>query len=301
MSAVGYAAALSGVDPSLIADFAALSTAASDEAAALIDNVELLARTLTATVATQNERCVSSVRGPVQWSATITARANALGNEDVFVCATSSRSFNTVENRVLVVALMALAKASAIQNQRACDFFDSASLESIAIRGDRARKWLTVPRLKSIPRGRLTRRELTQFRRSRRGAWMHSVIEFRERQRQGLSGDEFVRLCDEQTIDLHGFVVDTVGYIERHERVPRELVVHEGAITAGRLSFRHPAANGGSIPGLAYRGIPLAPVGSLIADAPWAGELPARAIRIGSESDVERLLVELGVSRPHRR
>ncbi|MCB1256120.1 MAG: hypothetical protein KDB26_03395 [Microthrixaceae bacterium] len=299
--AVGYAAALSGADPSLITDVAALSAAASDEAGALIDNVDLLARTLTATIDTQNERCVSSLRGPVQWSETITARANALGNEDVFVCATSFRSFNTVENRVLVVALAALAKASSVQNQQAAELFDSAALDLISARSDRARKWLAVPRLKTIPRGRLTRRELTQFRNSRRGAWMHTVMAFRQRQQRGFDSDEFIRLCDPWTIDLHGFVVDTARHIERHERVPQELALLDGTITAGRLSFRHPGANGGSIPGLAYRGIPLAPGKTLVSEAPWAGDLPARAVRINGASDVERLLTQLGVSGPRRR
>ncbi len=99
------------IDRIVLADALSISLAASEEAGALLDGMELRVRTLTTSVETQTERCVNSVRGPVLWSETLTARANALGNDDVFVCATPSRSFDTVENRVLVAALEAIAKA----------------------------------------------------------------------------------------------------------------------------------------------------------------------------------------------
>jgi hypothetical protein len=74
--------------------------------------MELRIRTLPTTVATSSERCVNSVRGPIMWAETITARANALGNDDVFVCMTTARSFDTVENQLLVEALDSIAAAS---------------------------------------------------------------------------------------------------------------------------------------------------------------------------------------------
>ena len=92
--AIGFAAALTGNGIGTLGDAVALSLALSREARRLLDGMELRVRTLTATVATTNERCIYSVRGPVQWAETMTARANSFGSDDVFVCAAAERSFD---------------------------------------------------------------------------------------------------------------------------------------------------------------------------------------------------------------
>jgi hypothetical protein len=97
--AVSYAAALIGGDVATLSDALSITLAASPEATTLLDGMELRIRTLPTGVDTHPERCIYSVRGPILWSEPITARANALGNEDVFVCSHTSRSFDTVENR----------------------------------------------------------------------------------------------------------------------------------------------------------------------------------------------------------
>ncbi|HRW41896.1 MAG TPA: hypothetical protein P5193_10160, partial [Microthrixaceae bacterium] len=130
--AVASAAVLTGIAVSDLTDATALALAASDEARALLDGMELRIRTLPTTVATSSERCVNSVRGPIMWAETITARANALGNDDVFVCMTTARSFDTVENQLLVEALDSIAAASRALRGPTAERLEADDAERIA-------------------------------------------------------------------------------------------------------------------------------------------------------------------------
>ena len=64
--AVAYAASLIGGEVGTLTDALSISLAASAEAAALLDGMELRIRTLPTGVDTHPERCVFSVRGPIQ-------------------------------------------------------------------------------------------------------------------------------------------------------------------------------------------------------------------------------------------
>ena len=96
------------------------------------------------------ERCINSVRGPVLWSETITARANALGNEDVFVCSITNRSFDTVENRLLVSALDAIARADRALRGPTGDKVPDEDAARISAVAREAASWRAHPRLKDV-------------------------------------------------------------------------------------------------------------------------------------------------------
>lgn len=298
---VAYASVLCGIDPVSLTDLAQLQVAASDEAGALLDSVEYLTRTLTSTVGTTSERCVSSVRGPIQWGETITARANALGNEDVYVCAAAGRTFNTTENRVLAVALAAIRSAGIALASPSGEFVDCETRSLVEARVAVARRWLSIPRMRSIPTGRLTTRELAQFRRSRRTSRMHAVIEFRRRQHQGFGDATIESLCDPWTTALHGYVDSTLKMLAAHVEVPESFQCAEEAISGGRVTFSHPALSGHSIAGLAVMGVPLLPPAQLLSGASWAGELPAKGTHVNSRADIERLLREMGIAHANTR
>ncbi len=67
------------------------------------------------------------------------------------------------------------------------------------------------------------------------------------------------------------------------------LTLSDGSLWSGQLSFRHPAAGQDPGSGLAFRGRPLLPPAELVADAPWAGNLPADGVRLETDDDLERL------------
>lgn len=271
-----------------------ISLAASDEADEMLNQMEYVFRTLTTTTATDSERCILSVRGPILWSETITARANALGNEDVFVCGTSSRSFDTVENRFLVAALESIANAGRVLRspetvtslpEDVCERARNAAL--------RARKWRNEPRLADVPARRLTTRDAARLRGSRRLARLASVVAFCDRQSEPLEGQAVLDMCDDWTRRYHDFVLWVASEVATQTRLPARLTCFEGGLWAGPISFRHPSASGGTPAGLAIRGIPLLPPAGLVDGSPWQSELPSGGIVVSSKRDVERLMQRL--------
>lgn len=294
-SGVAHAVALTGVDPRVVSAAATMSLIASPEAAALLNDMDRLTRCMTTTVETTSERCVLSVRGPVQWSETVTARANALGNEDIYVCATAGRSFNTVENRALVAAIAEIARGAAALRSDMAEELEHLPGELIAQRVVKAQQWLKVPRLAAIPRRRMSRIETAQFHRSRRTTRMHSVVAFNDRQRLSMDDQSVIALCEAPTMRFHEFVWETIGHLSHFESVPEQFECMDGQLVAGRFAFRHPSNPGSGIPGTSFRGIPLLPPRSVVEGASWSGDLPARGVEIRSARDVERLVLQLGL------
>lgn len=290
---VAFAAALTGVESSLIRSHLSVSLAASDEAAELLDRMEFLFRTLTTTIASESERCILSVRGPVLWSETITARANALGNEDVFVCATSKRSFDTVENRVLVAALDAIAGATRALQDPDSIMLPGATLERAEQAARLAKKWRSGPRLAEVSGSSLSSRDTARLRGSRRMSRMAAVLAVIERQAEPFEAAEIIDMSDTWTRRYHDFVLWAIAEISGHVRLPSKLTCFEGGIWAGPVSFRHPSAMGGTPSGLAFRGIPLLPPSDLLDGAPWELKLPTSGIVASSRRDIERLMGRL--------
>jgi hypothetical protein len=299
--AVAFAVALTGIDSAVLADALSISLAASPEAQTLLDGMELRVRTLTTSVESDTERCIYSVRGPVLWSETITARANALGNDDVFVCATPSRSFDTVENRVLVAALEAIARASralAGPTGAKVPADDAARIGAIA---DEARRWRRHPRLAEVRSTRLNGRDMARLRGGHRLSRMAPVFAVRDRVAEPFVPEDLDGLADRWTRRYHGFVHSTLDSLVGRFGGGEELTVSDGGLWADAASFRHPAAPGGTAPGLVYRGIPLLPPESLLSGAPWAAKLRSEGVRINGEGDLRRLMDRLASGPAARR
>ncbi len=287
--AIAYAAALIGGDVATLTDALSITLAASDEAGALLDGMELRIRTLPTGVDTHPERCIYSVRGPIMWSETITARANALGNEDVFVCSITRRSFDTVENRILVAALEAIARAERALRGSTGAKVPADEAARIAAVAREAASWRAHPRLGGVHAGRLTGKDMARLRGGHRMARMANVLAIRARVAEPFVAEDLVGLSDLWTRRYHAFALHVVEVLSRSVKLPTRFAVSDGGIWCGPVSWRHPQADGGTAPGLCYRGIPLLPPTHLIEGAPWAPEVPADGVRIMSGDDVGRL------------
>lgn len=299
---LGSAAALTGVDVGTLGDATAISLAASEEAAELLDGMELRVRSLKSTVASSTERCVSSVRGPVLWSETITARANALGRDDVFVCSTASRSFDTVENRVLVAALEGIARAARALRGPTGQMVDPSEVERIRLVAAEAERWRRHPRLSPIPAARTSGRDMARIRGGHRLARMAPVLAVRARMAEPFTGDDVTGLSDPQTRAYHGFVLEVLDAVTEHAGRAQRLVLSDGGLWSGVVGFRHPASPGGSPPGLTVLGRPVLPPAEVVAAAQWADGLPPDGLRIVDEGDLGQVLdlVSAGLA-PRRR
>jgi hypothetical protein len=287
--AIAYAAALIGGEVGTLTDAVSISIAASPEASALVDGMELRVRTLPTTVTTTPERCVFSVRGPILWSETITARANALGNEDVFVCSTTRRSFDTVENRVLVAALDAVARAERALRGPTGAKVSVEESERIAAVAREAAAWRRHPRLSGLQGGRLGGREMARLRGGHRMARMAAVLAIRQRAAEPFVAEDLVGLSDVWTRRYHAFALHVLMVLGGSVRRPESFSCSDGGLWSGPVSWRHPQAVGGTPSGICYRGIPLLPPLRLYQDAPWSDAVPTEGVRITSDDDVDRL------------
>jgi hypothetical protein len=299
--ALPAAAALLGLDVAALSDATAISLAASEEAAALLDGMELRIRSLKTTVATSTERCVSSVRGPVLWSETITARANALGNDDVFVCATAARSFDTVENRVLVAALDGIARAGRALRGPTGALVAPGEVDRIGAVAAEAQRWRAHPRLADVPPARTSGRDMARIRGGHRLARLAPVLAVRRRLAEPFTPDDVEGLADPASREYHALVVrvlDAVG--ELTGRTP-SLTVSDGGLWSGVVGFRHPAAAGGSPVGLTVRGRAVLPPKELVASAGWVDALPPDGLRIGDGDDLDEVLALVSGGRAPRR
>lgn len=295
--ALPSAAALTGIDVATLSDAIAIALAASDEATALLDGMELRIRTLPTTVATSAERCVSSVRGPIMWAETITARANALGNDDVFVCMTTSRSFDTVENRLLVEALESIAAASKALRGPTGDRVDPDDAARIDAVAQDAARWRKEDRLAEVEPRRLTGRSAARLRGGHRRAKMEPVLAVRRRSREPFGPDDVLGLTDPWTRALHRTVVQVMDALQ----LPRTLVLSDGGLWSGPMSFRHPAVSGNGPSGLAVRGRPVLPPPDEVSGAPWAERLPQSGVVIPADAGPDQISSLLGQARSSSR
>jgi len=87
--------------------------ATSPEAEALLAAMPQIVRSLAIATTDRPERCYGELRGPVLWSETMSARSASAGDPGLFVCATTTKAYDTDENRVLKAALAAIARAGA--------------------------------------------------------------------------------------------------------------------------------------------------------------------------------------------
>ncbi len=292
--ATSYAAALIGDDVATLTDAVSITLAASSEAAALLDGMELRVRTLPTTVHTSAERCVNSVRGPILWSETITARANALGNDDVFVCSTTSRSFDTVENRVLVGALEAISRAGRAMRGPTGQKVPADAAEQIASAAEEAGSWRRHPRLVDLRAGRLSGRDMSKLRGGHRLARMADVLAIRERAAEPFVADDVIGLSDEWTRRYHAFVLHVLDVLGASVPLPSTFSLSDEGLWCGPVSWRHPRTPGGTPAGICYRGVPLLPPPDMLAGAPWSDSVPTDGVPIMGTDDIDRIGRQLG-------
>lgn len=297
--ALPYASALLGMDVGALNDAVSLRLAASDEAAELLDGMELRIRTLTSTVVASTERCINAVRGPIQWSETITARANALGNDDVFVCSTSVRTFDTVENRVLVAALDTIARAGRALEGPLADLLSPQDFAHIRRVADEARSWRANPRLSGVRGGRLDGRDTARLRGGHRLSRLRPVIAIRDRAVEPFIAEDLDGLADVSTLLYHSFVTSVLRRLVDRSMVHGATQLSDGALQLGAATFRHPALEGTAAPGLCFRGIPLIPAPELYSEASWSDRVPADGVVVTSADDLDRFLDRLSGTTPN--
>lgn len=255
--AIAAAAAMTGLAPADLRDASRVSLAASVEAERLLDTMDARVRALPLTLVDSLERCVNSVRGPVVWSETITARANALGNDDVFVCTTARRSFDCAANRMLVAVLTEIAGASRALRGPVGRFLSPADAEHIEAVALRARQWRHHSRLEGVAPREPKVRELARLHHGRHHEALSPVFEARRRVLQPFEEPDIEGLTDARTAAMHVGVLEVFDEAAQRLGLDPVITFGDGALWAGPLAFRHPRSAGSTPPGLSVAGEPV--------------------------------------------
>ena len=196
------------------------------------------------------QRCVNSVRGSVLWSETITARASALGNEEIFVCSVPSRSFDTPANRWLAATVLSLSAAESALLRLSPDIIEamSANSEHIARVADLASRRRSDKRLAGVRAELPTVRERWRLQRNRRSGQLAPLLALEEFARDPFAEPSKLLdgLTDSTTAQYHSELLRLVREEESETGEIQELRYTGTGIELGRWRFLHPNLNPGS-------------------------------------------------------
>jgi hypothetical protein len=247
-----------GISASAARLLAAALHATSPEVDALLFAVPHMMRSLAIATTVAPERSHGEVRGPIQWSETMSARAASAGDPMVFVCAAPGRAYDAPENRVLVAALESIRAAAASVEVGRLKHRDTALFHHIRGNATMARRYLDHRSLNSIPRVKPTARELKRTRSGTRRRTYGSALLVLERQGAGFTGEDLALVADDATTAEHAAVVEAVRVLRAKGETIPGFRVRNGALTAGALTYRHRRTRHADAPkGLAWRGVPL--------------------------------------------
>jgi hypothetical protein len=236
-------AALLGMRPRLARQLVGTVLATSDEAEELLAAMPTIVRSLAIATTDRPERCYGELRGPVLWAETMSARSASAGDPGLFVCATTTKAYDTDENRVLKAALEAVQRAG-----RRADALADGYSEDVAKRARHnaqvAARLLDHQTLAQVP---LTTPGGRALRRTRAGSRRHTyqpALAVLRRAGEPLTPAHLAALVDERTRAQHDLLAAALQHLAAVTGARPPLRSDRGGLAAGPLTFRHPGAAG---------------------------------------------------------
>lgn len=217
---------------------AALSTSA--EAEALLDAMPRILRSLAIATSDKAERCYGELRGAVLWSETMSARSASAGDPGLFVCTTSTKAYDTVENRVLKAALATIVRAGE-DATHGLDPQADDRLRRARHNEHRARHLLEHQTLSAVPVARITARALQRTRTgSRRRTYAPAMAVLRRAHEPCTVAHLEERRSDAVAAD-HDLLAATLLALDRTTGGRFALRSSHGALVAGPVRYDHSA------------------------------------------------------------
>jgi hypothetical protein len=232
---------LCGVPPQIVDDVVTISTAKSRPAARLMARTPGILRSLAHQTTTRSERCVGHVRGPIQWSETITAWSSGVGVDDVFVCVSPRRDFDVPENRLLVWLLKRLATAGRRCSGDAANWFPKEAIESVEAQGRAAQKLLEHPALRGVTIRKLTGREMQIVRKSRHASTYTPALKLHERVARPFERDEVRALVSRETVEHHRAIMMIVDRLQARGLAVPQMTIRGDFAVSGPIRYRNPS------------------------------------------------------------
>ena len=244
--------ALVGIPSATARQLVSATVAGSDEAAALLDVMPELLRHLSISTVAVPERSMGEMRGPVLWSETVAARSASAGDQNVFVCATSGRAYDTAENRLLAAALALVVRGGREIERLGTRGPDEPPLLTAARRqGERAHRFLEHRALSGVRRDKVSRRALARLHHDPRRRAYRPVTDMLRLASDPLDVPTIQRFCDEATTAEHDLLLGVAEHLERRGISLPPFLVADHALVAGPLRYQraaHPTS--GAVPGV---------------------------------------------------
>ncbi len=274
---IDAARALFGLTPQASRHVVGRELLNSNEALRLLDGTPDILRYMKNRLSSSDVRSVGAVLGPIQWHATIMARAAAGFPEDLFVCAAPYRDFDLAENRLFAFALKRLVDAGRHVNLLDRESFDDERVTEARARARRAIGYYEFRSLDNVnPRNDPT--TIRKVQRSPDRAIYAPVLDFVPRTVRPLSTWAINHLADRRTSLQHKVLLAVLAILRREGVVVRPLRPVHGILVGGPVEYRHPGSRGRA----GAHGIR---VGQLLVDVPDISGDPAGSIRrLGTRS-----------------
>lgn len=234
---VKVTSALLGLPPRLARQLVGAVVATSEEAEALIDAMPRIVRSMAIATTDKPERCYGEMRGPVLWSETMSARSASAGDPGLFVCATTTKAYDTDENRVLKAALDAIRRAGSAADHG--DVQGDPVLRRARENGRRASHLLEHRTLSSVPVTRVAGRTLTRTRAGSRRATYRPAVDVLRRAGDPIGAGLLEAYADDATRAQVGLMARAIEAVEARTGATLVLRTSRGALVGGGLTYDH--------------------------------------------------------------
>jgi len=230
--------ALLGLPPRLARQLVGAILATSEEAEALLAAMPQIVRSLSIATTDRPERCYGELRGPVLWSETMSARSASAGDPGLFVCATTTKAYDTDENRVLKSALDAIRRAGANADQGP-ETQDDAIVRRARQNGNRASHLLEHRTLSAVPVTRVSGRALTRTRAGNKRSTYLPAIDVLRRAADPVGSSQLQAHTDAATGAQLALLARAIEVVEDRTGAPVRLRSSHGSLVGGSVSYDH--------------------------------------------------------------
>lgn len=227
-------AALLGLSPSVTRQLLGAVLATSPEAKALLAAMPVVLRSLAIATTDRPQRCHGEIRGPVLWAETISARSASAGDTELFVCATTTRAYDTDQNRVLAAAL----ELVRVAGRQGDSSVDDAVVRRAHHNSHQAARFLDHQALAMVE---VTRPSARALRRTRAGSRRHSyrpALDLLRRAGEPLGAELLHAFADERTRAQHDLLASVLQRVEARTGDTPALRSDRGGLTSGMVTFR---------------------------------------------------------------
>jgi hypothetical protein len=235
---VRVAAALLGLPQRAARQLVGSVLATSDEAEDLLDAMPQIVRSMAIATTDQPERCYGELRGPVLWSETMSARSASAGDPGLFVCSTTTKAYDTAENRVLKAALAAIEQAG-----RDATHGLEALTDDVQRRArhneHRARHLLEHRTLSAVPVTRISGRAMRRTRAGSRRATYRPAVALLVRAAEPLRPHHLETYAPQATLADQRLFMEAVAANDARGDRPPPLRTSHGALVSGPVRYDH--------------------------------------------------------------